>query len=130
MDYAARRAAGMRIALGSSIAGGFDPFMPRVAVEGLQTAKAIRVHSLPRRGTERLTPEEAWWMLTAGGAAAIGLGDQTGTLASGYQADCLVVRPEKWIADLPPDQQVSALLYTIAPAQIEHVFVAGQRVGP
>ena len=49
MDYCAHRAAGIRIALGSSIAGGFDPFMPRVAVEGLQTAKAIKVHSLPRR---------------------------------------------------------------------------------
>jgi hypothetical protein len=41
-----------------------------------------------------------------------------------------VVRPEKWIADLPPEQQVSALLYTIQPSQIEHVYVRGRRVGP
>lgn len=130
MDYVARRSAGIRIALGSSIAGGFEPFMPRVAVEGLQTAKAIKCHSLPRRSSPAMTPDEAWWMLTAGGAAAIGLGDQIGTIASGYQADCLVVRPEKWITDLPADQQVSALLYTISPQQIEHVFIAGKRVGP
>lgn len=130
MDYVARRQAGIRIALGSSIAGGFEPFMPRVAVEGLQTAKAIKVHSLPRRGGPTIAPAEAWWMLTAGGAAAIGLGDRIGTLAPGYEADCLVVRPEKWIADLPPEQQVSALLYTLSPQQIEHVFIAGRRVGP
>lgn len=130
MDYVARRSDGIRIALGSSIAGGFEPFMPRVAVEGLQTAKAIRVHSLPRRGGTVLAPAEAWWMLTAGGAAAIGLANQIGTLAPGYQADCLVVRPEKWIADLPPEQQVSALLYTITSQQIEHVYIAGKRVGP
>lgn len=130
MDYVARRSAGIRIALGSSIAGGFEPFMPRVAVEGLLTAKAIKIHSLPRRSGPALAPAEAWWMLTAGGSAAIGLGDQIGSIAPGYQADCLVVRPEPWIADLPADQQVSALLYTISPQQIEHVFVAGRRVGP
>ena len=130
MDYVARRSAGIRVALGSSIAGGFEPFMPRVAVEGLQTAKAIKFHSLPRRSGSTISPAEGWWMLTAGGAAAIGLADQIGTIAPGYQADCLVVRPEKWIADLPEEQQVSALLYTISPQQIEHVFIAGRRVGP
>lgn len=130
MDYVARRSAGIRVALGSSIAGGFEPFMPRVAVEGVQTAKAIKIHSLPRRSGSVLTPGEAWWMLTAGGAAAIGLGDQIGTIAPGYQGDCLIVRPEKWISDLPEDQQVSALLYTLSPQQIEHVFIAGRRVGP
>jgi cytosine/adenosine deaminase-related metal-dependent hydrolase len=118
------------MALGSSIGGGFEPFMPRVAVEGLQTAKALRVHSLPRRAGPAPTPAEAWWLLTAGGAAALSLGHLIGTLAPGYQADCLVVRPEEWLADLPPDQQISALLYTLAPHQIEHVFIAGKRVGP
>ncbi len=129
MDYAARRSAGIRVALGSSIAGGFEPFMPRVAVEGLLTAKAIKIHSLPRRSGPAFTPAEAWWMLTAGGAAALGL-DRVGKLARGHEADCLVVRPEEWIADLPPEQQVSALLYTLNPQQIEHVFIAGRRVGP
>lgn len=129
-DLFARHAAGIRVALGSSIGGGFDPFMPRVAVEGLQSAKAIRVHSLPKRGGEGQSPAEAWWLLTAGGAAALSLNHLIGTIASGFQADCLVIRPEKWIATLPPDQQVSALLYTIAPSQIEHVFIAGRRVGP
>jgi guanine deaminase len=130
IDYFVRNAAGIRMALGSSIGGGFEPFMPRVAVEGLQTAKALRVHSLPRRAGPAPTPAEAWWLLTAGGAAALSLGHLIGTLAPGYQADCLVVRPEEWLADLPPDQQISALLYTLSPQQIEHVFIAGRRVGP
>lgn len=129
-DTLALRASKIGVALGSSIGGGFDPFMPRIAVEAMQTAKAIRVHSVPRRSGATLAPSEAWWMLTAGGAAALGLGEQVGTLAPGYAADCLVVRPEKWIADLPAEQQASALLYTLTPGQIEHVFVAGKRVGP
>ena len=62
IDYFVRNAAGIRMALGSSIGGGFEPFMPRVAVEGLQTAKALRVHALPRRGGkgQSMAPSEAW----------------------------------------------------------------------
>jgi guanine deaminase len=130
MDYVAQRSAGIRVALGSSVAGGPDPFMPRVAVQGLHTAKAIKVHTLPRRSMQVPRPPEAWWMLTRGGAEALGLGDRIGSIEAGFEADCLVVRPEPWIAELPPEQQVSALLYTISPHQIEHVYIAGRRVGP
>ncbi|MFI5380023.1 MAG: amidohydrolase family protein [Tepidisphaerales bacterium] len=128
MDYVAHREDGIHIALGSSVAGGPDPFMPRVAVEGLHTAKAIKVHTLPRSSREVPLPAEAWYMLTKGAAAALGMADRIGCVAPGFQADCLVVRPEKWIADLPPAQQMSALLYTLGPQQIVDVFVAGKRL--
>lgn len=128
MDYVAHRSAGIRIALGSSVAGGPDPFMPRVAAECLQTAKAIKVHTLPRSSVQVPLPAEAWWMLTRGGAEALGMADRIGAIEPGMEADCLLVRPEKWIADLPAEQQVSALLYTLSPGQIEQVFVAGKRV--
>ncbi|MFH0982589.1 MAG: amidohydrolase family protein [Planctomycetota bacterium] len=130
MDYVAHREAGIRLALGSSIAGGPEPFMPRVAVECLQTAKTLKVHAIPRRSHAVPTPTEAWWTLTRGAAEALGLADRIGTIEPGFEADCLIVRPEPWIADLPAEQQVSALLYTIQPQQIEHVFIAGRRVGP
>lgn len=130
MDYVAHRAAGIRIALGSSIAGGPDPFMPRVAVECLQTAKAVKVHAIPRGSYSVPTPAEAWWTLTRGAAEALNMHDRIGSIEPGFEADCLIVRPEPWIADLPAEQKVSALLYTIGPRQIEHVFIAGRRVGP
>jgi cytosine/adenosine deaminase-related metal-dependent hydrolase len=130
MDYVAHRAAGVRMALGSSIAGGHDPFMPRVAVECLQTAKGVKMQARPRRPYPAPTPAEAWWLLTCGAAQALGLDHKIGSIEPGFEADCLVVRPEAWIAELPPEQQISALLYTIGPDQIEHVFIAGHRVGP
>lgn len=130
MDYVADRAAGVRIALGSSIASGHDPFMPRVAIECLQTAKALKVHAIPRRAHRVPSPKEAWWAITRGAAEALNMGDRVGSIEAGFEADCLVVRPEGWIKDLPEDQQISALLYTITPRQIEHVFIAGRRVGP
>jgi len=130
MDYVAHRTSRVRMALGSSVAAGPEPFMPRVAVECLQTARAIRAHAIHRSSLPLPTPAEAWWLLTRGAADALGLADRVGLIEPGLEADCLVVRPEAWIADLPPDQQVSALLYTLLPHHIEHVFVAGRRIGP
>ncbi len=130
MDYVAHRSAGIRIALGSSIASGPDVFMPRVAIEGLQTAKALKVHAIPRRSYPVPLPQEAWYALTRGGADALGMGDDIGSIQVGFEADCLVVRPEPWIAQLPTEQQASALLYTLSPQQIEQVFIAGKRVWP
>ena len=122
------RSAGAKIALGSSVAAGPDPFMPRVAIEAIQTAKALKVHAIPRRSYPVLTPAEAWWMLTKGAAEALGLASRIGSIDVGMEADCLVVRPEPWIAELDPQEQVSALLYTIAPEQIEQVLVAGKQL--
>lgn len=130
MDYVAHRAAGVQIALGSGVAGGPDPFMPRVAADCLNTAKAVRVHGIPRGGAPAPTPTEAWWTLTRGAAEALSLEENIGLIEPGFAADCLVVRPEPWIAELPADEKISALLYTLRPDQIEHVFIAGKRVGP
>lgn len=130
MDYVAYRKANVRLALGSSVGGGPDPFMPHVAAQALQTAKALKVHSVLRRSSPPPKAAEAWWLLTAGGADALSLGDRVGRIESGYEADCLVVRPEAWINELPAESQASALLHTLTPCQIEHVFIAGERVGP
>jgi guanine deaminase len=129
MDYVAERRAAIPLALGSSIAAGPEPFMPQVAVACLQTAKALKVHAIPRGSYAPPRPAEGWWLLTRGAADALDMGDRIGSIEPGYQADCLVVRPEGWIADLPAEQQVSALLYTLRPQHIEHVYIAGRRVG-
>jgi guanine deaminase len=130
MDYVAHRSSGIRMALGSGIAGGHEPFMPRVAVTGLETAKTLKVHAIPRGSHQVPTPAEAWWVLTRGAAEALSMAETIGGVEVGKQADCLVVRPEPWINGLPLEQRVSALLYTIQPQQVEHVFIAGRRVGP
>lgn len=130
MDYVAHRKAGVKVALGSSIAAGYEPFIPKVAVACLQTAKVLKVHAIPRQTHAVPSPAEAWWLATRGGAEALGWSDRIGAIEPGLDADCLVVRPEPWISELPVQQQVSALLYTIRPHQIEHVFIAGKRVGP
>lgn len=130
MDLVAFSKAGVRLALGSSLGAGPEAFMPRVAVQALQLARALRVTAVLARPYSAPSATFAWWLLTTGGAEAVGLGEQIGRIQPHHAADCLVVRPEPWLAALPREQQVSALLHTLSPSQIEHVFVAGQRVGP
>ncbi|MCC7390548.1 MAG: amidohydrolase family protein [Phycisphaerales bacterium] len=130
MDYLGERQAQIPVALGSSVGAGPEPFMPQVAVACLQTAKALKVRAIPRGSYTAPRPAEGWWLLTGGAAQALDMGDRIGALEPGYEADCLVVRPEPWIAGLAPEQQVSALLYTLRPHHIEHVYIAGRRVGP
>ena len=79
-------------------------------------------------GSHMGSAARAWWLLTRGAAEALGLGGRVGAVEPGMEADCLVVRPEPWIAELPAEQQISALLYTLMPEQIEQVFIAGRRV--
>jgi cytosine/adenosine deaminase-related metal-dependent hydrolase len=102
MDYLTERRAQIPLALGSSVAAGPEPFMPQVAVACLQTAKALGVHAIPRRSHTPPRPAEGWWLLTGGAARALDMGDRVGALEPGYEADCLVVRPDAWIAELPP----------------------------
>jgi guanine deaminase len=130
MDYVAHRKAGIRIALGSSLAAGYEPFMPQVAVACLQIAKTLKIHAYPRGAYAAPSAAEAWWLLTGGAAEALRINDRVGLLEPDRDADCVVVRPESWIADLPVEQQVSALLYTIRAHQIEHLFISGRRAGP
>ncbi len=130
MDYVAHRRANVPLALGSSLAAGPEPFMPAVAVQALQTARAVKVHAIPRPRYNAPTAAEGWWLLTNGAAQALDMADRIGLIEEGKDADCLVVRPEPWIAKLPIEQRASALLYSIRPDQIEHVYVAGKRIGP
>ncbi len=128
MDYVAERRANIPVALGSSVAAGPEPFMPQVAVACLQTAKAMKASSIPRGTHDVPQPAEGWWLLTRGAAEVLDMGDCVGAIEPGYQADCLVVRPEAWINELPQEQQVSALLYTLRPEHIEQVYIDGRRV--
>lgn len=62
---------------------------------------------------------------TLGGATAIGIADQVGTLEAGKQADMTAVRLDA-IDLLPVFNPISHLVYACDRRQVTHVFVAGQ----
>ena len=80
--YQKFKEAGVRVALGTDVGGGpsLSPFA---------TMKAA--YEVAQFHNYSLTPFEAFYLLTIGGAEALHLGDKIGRIAPGYEADLTVV---------------------------------------
>ena len=81
-DLAAIRGAGIRVGLASDIGGGTSYSMLQTAAEAYKV--------LAMNG-QTLTAYDAFHMMTAGNAHAIGLEDRIGQLAPGFDADVVVL---------------------------------------
>jgi guanine deaminase len=82
------RAAGLRIGLGSDIAAGPELNLWQIMRSAIETQKARRFvdASVPE-----LTPAEAFFLATTGGAAALGKTETIGIIEPGFDADLLVL---------------------------------------
>lgn len=116
--------AGVRVALGSDVAGGPDVAMPRVARAMIETAKVRELATgVPVRVP---TPAEAWTMITRTNADLLGWTD-TGRIEAGAAADLLVLTPPTaWI----DEHCVGRLLYNWAESLVDTRIVAGRIVDP
>jgi guanine deaminase len=76
------RARPVQVALGTDVGGGTSLSMLRTMQAACEVAQL--------RG-QPLAPTRAWWLATAGGAAALGLGDAIGAVAPGREADLVVL---------------------------------------
>lgn len=139
MDLGAMDSAGVRVALGSDIAGGPDVSMVRVARAMLENAKRTRepfVASTPATSTateKGSIPDAArcWWSITGGNASCLGLAD-CGRIAVGASADLVVLTPTDGPAAFAPwvgaPDPLAALLYAFDDRWISRTIVQG-RVG-
>ena len=116
MDLASLRAAGVRVAVGSDVAGGPDRCMVRVARAMLEVAG-------PTDPGVRPSPAEAWWAITGGNADALGW-DDTGRLAVGHVADVVVIEPDApWTRSPDP---LGAVLWGWDDRWLRATLVAGR----
>lgn len=123
-DFDAARRHGVRLALGSDVAAGFDIAMPRIARAMIETAKVRRL--LDAGGLHVPTPAEAWSLITSGNADALGWPD-AGRLEVGAAADLLVLGvPASWV----DDHLVGRLLYNWDHTLIEKRIFDGRPVDP
>ncbi|HRQ71679.1 MAG TPA: amidohydrolase family protein [Phycisphaerales bacterium] len=117
MDRAALRRDGVRLALGSDVAGGPDRSMVRVARAMIETAKA--------RGDTPPTAADCWRQITTGNADALGWGD-TGRIAPTAWADLVVAAPDVPWRDAP--DPLARLLYAWDDRWITATLAAGKIV--
>jgi guanine deaminase len=82
-DFAAARAAGMRVGLGTDVGGGTSFNMLRTMSEAYKVAQL---------SGHRLSPWRAFYLATLGGARALGLDARIGNCEPGKEADFVVLR--------------------------------------
>lgn len=114
MDRGATLGRGVRLALGSDVAGGPDRSMVRVARATVETAWSLR-HEAP-------SPLDCFHLITRGNAEALGWMN-CGRIAPGFEADLVVTRPTLNLADHP--DPLGALLHAWDDRWIEQTIVAG-----
>lgn len=115
---------GVRVALGSDVAGGPDVAMPRVARAMIETAKVRALAT--GKPVPVPTPAEAWTLITRGNADILGWTD-TGRIEVGAAADLLVLRPPTAWLD---EHIVGRLLYGWSETLVEARMVGGRVIDP
>jgi cytosine/adenosine deaminase-related metal-dependent hydrolase len=114
-------AAGISVALGADGApcnNNLDAFV-ELRLAGL-------IHK-PRVGPAGITAETALELATLGGARALGLGTEIGSLEPGKRADLIVVDPRA-PHSTPHKHAVSTLVYASQSRDVRHVFVDGRQL--
>jgi guanine deaminase len=128
--------AGLRVGLGSDVAGGPDPSIFSVMRVGAYVQNALRVvrhESLPVLGSLD------WLRLgSLDGARALGLQDRIGSLEAGKEADLIAVDPrltqplrgQPYDPDeVAPDELMSRLIYRSHPDMVRAAWVRGRPLG-
>ncbi|MDZ7799339.1 MAG: guanine deaminase [Trueperaceae bacterium] len=120
---------GVRLMLGSDVGGGPGFGMPGEARTAYQTQMLLGEEGAP------LDAERLLWLLTAGGAAALGLSDQVGDLSPGKEADLVVLRPPahgtlaaRLQHAVDAEDALAALLALSSEADVARTLVAGETV--
>jgi 5-methylthioadenosine/S-adenosylhomocysteine deaminase len=88
---------------------------------------AALMHKGFRRDATVITAEQVLEMATIGGARAVGLDHEIGSIEVGKQADLVVLRTDN-LCITPLHHPVSALVYSAIGDEVEHVLIAGRLV--
>ena len=126
------REAGIRIGLGTDVAGGPELNMWQVMRSAIETQQA-RAFADP--AVPSLSPTSAFHLATVGGASALGKQDSIGTLDPGKEADLVVLDLNRvlplggrFTGPLEADQILTALVYRGGPQATLATLVRGSKV--
>jgi guanine deaminase len=117
---------GMKIALGSDIAGGSSLSMLNEAKEAIETTKVRNIIGYPVR-EEVFSAEEALWLATLAGAIALKIDSVTGNLIKGKEADFIILDGNE-IKDksIKNEDLLSSLIYKYSEKRVMQTFVRGR----
>lgn len=116
---------GLRVGLGSDVAGGSSPSIFRAMADAIQVSK-LRWRLLDQ-SLSPLTLPEAFWLGTAGGGAFFG---RVGLFAPGYELDALVLDDSRLRTPLrlTVEQRLERMVYLAEDRDITDKFVRGVEI--
>jgi len=116
---------GIKVALGSDVAGGTSTSMFRVMSDAIQVSKMY--WRLINQEDAHLSVPEALYLATIGGGSFFG---KVGSLAEGYEFDCIVVDDLAWRTPKPMNviERLERIIYRADAAQVKAKFVRGVQV--
>lgn len=119
---------GMKLGLGTDVAGGYSPSLVEAIRSCIGMSKMIGL----LRGSEPITLEEAFFMATSGGATLLGLDDKIGTFAVGKRFDALLVDYSFINGFIDEKAELNFLfekiIYLMDDRNIHSVYVDGRRI--
>ncbi|MEG1889929.1 MAG: amidohydrolase family protein [Clostridia bacterium] len=116
---------GVRVSLGTDIAGGYDLSIFRAMADAVQVSKLLF-----RYGEEHprpLTLSEAFYLGTKGGGSLFG---KVGSFEPGYACDAVVLDDSALVSPCPlsVEQRVERAVYLDRDVQIKHKYIDGLQV--
>lgn len=116
---------GMRVGLGSDVAGGFTESIFRAMADAIQVSKLY--WRLVDQTQKPLTLEEAFYLATKGGGAFFG---QVGSFEAGYELDAVVLDDSslKYPMNLSVKNRLERFIYISDDRHIAGKYVAGRKV--
>jgi guanine deaminase len=132
MPYRKLEKTGLPIGLGTDVGAGYSLSMFSEMREAIESSKTI--HFLDSSNNYKpMTSIEAFYLATLGGAKALSLEDETGSLERGKSADFSVidvaqlnVLNENFFSN--PEDLLSKLIYSNGENYVEEVYVRGKQV--
>ena len=136
MPLARYREAGLRVGLGSDVAGGPDPSIFSVMQVGAYAQAALK--TVAGEAKPVLGPLDWLRLGTYEGARALGLDDRIGSIEQGKEADLIAVDPrmtaprrdlsyDAWAIE--PNDVMSRLIFRAHPDMVRGAWVRGRRLG-
>ena len=124
MQTASLADAGVRLALGSDIAGGH---LPGIYTQASRSVQLSKLKAFYEPEANRAIPfENAFYMATKEGGALFG---KVGSLEPGYEFDALVIRDfSDPFREIKPEETVERFCYTGNPTDILAGFIHGEAV--
>ena len=123
------------VGLGSDIAGGPEISVFRAMAFAGYSSKALLISRMfDRTGLSVVDARVTFFLATLGGARALGLGDEVGSLSKGKFADFLVIKPQeidplhRSPSEMSPDRLLSLLMYRGDDRVVMEAYVAGMKV--